>query len=61
MTVAATAKRRRRQMRNGYRHLAKLGRPIYPPQKTRSVSDAIARERAKAEKAAKANQKKKKK
>jgi hypothetical protein len=29
MTVAATAKRRRRQAVNGYNHLAKLGRPIY--------------------------------
>jgi len=27
MSVASTAKRRRRQAVNGYRHLAKLGRP----------------------------------
>lgn len=29
MSVIATAKRRRRQAKNGYKHLAKLGRPIY--------------------------------
>ena len=26
----ATAKRRRRQMANGMKHLARIGRPIYP-------------------------------
>ena len=29
MTVIATMKRRRRQMKNGFRHLAKLGRPSF--------------------------------
>lgn len=29
MTVAATAKRRRTQARNGYRHMAPLVRPRY--------------------------------
>jgi hypothetical protein len=29
MTVTATAKRRRRQARNDWRHLAKLGRPHF--------------------------------
>lgn len=29
MTVASTAKRRRRQAANGYRHLAPLRRPKY--------------------------------
>lgn len=29
MCVARTARRRRKQARNGYAHLAKLGRPIY--------------------------------
>lgn len=61
MGMTSIAKRRRRQMRLGYRHLAKLGRPIYPPQKTRSVSDAIARERAAAARQQAANSKKKRK
>lgn len=30
MSVIATAKRRRRQFAKKHRHLAKLGRPIYP-------------------------------
>lgn len=29
MCVAATARRRRRQAVNKYRHVAKLGRPVY--------------------------------
>lgn len=29
MTVARTARRRRKQAAMGFRHLAKLGRPIY--------------------------------
>lgn len=29
MCGSSTAKRRRRQFKNGFRHLAKLGRPIY--------------------------------
>lgn len=45
MGVTSVAKRRRRQWANGHKHLARLGRPIYPPQKTRTVADAIARER----------------
>jgi hypothetical protein len=30
MSVARTARRRRKQAANNFRHLAKLGRPIYP-------------------------------
>lgn len=30
MCGAATAKRRRKQAANGYKHLAKIGRPKYP-------------------------------
>lgn len=29
MSAIATAKRRRKQAANGYKHLAKLGRPVY--------------------------------
>lgn len=29
MTVAATAKRRRKQISQGYTHIARLGRPVY--------------------------------
>lgn len=38
MCACATAKRRRSQARNGNRHLAKLGRPVY--KKTDTVSAA---------------------
>lgn len=30
MCVARTARRRRKQAANNFRHLAKLGRPVYP-------------------------------
>lgn len=30
MSVARTARRRRKQAANNFRHLAKLGRPVYP-------------------------------
>ncbi len=43
--------RRRRQYRNGFRHLARLGRPIYPGASNRSVKDAIAAEKAAAARA----------
>jgi hypothetical protein len=50
---AAAATRRRRQFKNGQRHLAKIcgkafkgGRRIYPAKAGLSVSDAIAKERA---------------
>lgn len=43
------AKRRRRQMMNGYRHLARLGRPIYSkPGGHVDIHQAIANERARA-------------
>ncbi|MCA9231750.1 MAG: hypothetical protein KDA57_13955 [Planctomycetales bacterium] len=35
----STAKRRRRQAKNGYSHLAKLGRPIYA-KKSKEKADA---------------------
>lgn len=61
MSVAQTAKRRRRQFANGHRHLAlicgksvKGGRPIYSAAKGGTVHDAIAREAARAERMAKA-------
>jgi len=52
MCVASTAKRRRRQAKNGYNHLAKLGRPQFR-QKSAEKSSArlqrmIAEERARA-------------
>jgi hypothetical protein len=30
MSTARTARRRRKQAANNFRHLAKLGRPVYP-------------------------------
>lgn len=42
MCVAATAKRRRQQAANGYRHMAPLRRPRY---KVRDSSTAAKRER----------------
>lgn len=30
MSVARTARRRRKQAKQGFTHLAKIGRPIYP-------------------------------
>jgi hypothetical protein len=67
MSVTGAAKRRRRQFKMGFRHLAKIcggsvkgGRPIYPPQRSRSVADAIARNRMIAAREAQARTKKKK-
>lgn len=40
MSAISTAKRRRRQAANNYRHIAKLGRPIY---KKRSADKLQAR------------------
>lgn len=44
----ATAKRRRRQAKNGYKHLAKLGRPIYN-KKSGDKATRLLRERVKRE------------
>lgn len=52
--------RRARQFKNRFRHLAKLGRPIYPPQAGRSVAESIAIEKRKAQRMAAASGKKKK-
>jgi hypothetical protein len=30
MSTARTARRRRLQAKNGFKHLAKIGRPVYP-------------------------------
>lgn len=46
--VTATAKRRRRQAKNRYNHLAKMGRPIYS-KKSASKSDARLRRLVQAE------------
>jgi hypothetical protein len=51
--------RRARQMKNGYRHLAKLGRPMYPSSSSSSVAAAIAAEQAKARRMQAAKGKKK--
>lgn len=40
------AKRRRRQAKMGYTHIARLGRPIYRARAETSVQEAIAREQA---------------
>lgn len=49
MTIAATAKRRRRQASNGYIHVARIGRPIIRKKSIlrlqRHLADVIARER----------------
>lgn len=42
---ARTAARRRRQAVNGYKHIARLGRPIYKATASTSVAQAIERER----------------
>jgi hypothetical protein len=50
MSVARTARRRRVQAANNFRHLAKLGRPIYPGKMTAETSarrEAAYRERLK--------------
>ena len=64
MSAARTARRRRKQHAIGFRHLARIGhgpnnRPIYRRTQLLSVSEAIARERAQA--AAEARRKAKKK
>ncbi len=51
--------RRCRQFANGFRHLARIGRPIYPSIATRSVAESIARERETARRMAAAKSKKK--
>lgn len=38
MTVARTARRRRKQAANNFKHLGKIGRPIYPGKMTAEVS-----------------------
>ena len=61
MSIARTARRRRRQFQIGFRHLAPLGRPRYKQSRpTLSVHDAIAAERAKAARMAAASKGKKK-
>lgn len=50
MSVARTARRRRKQARQGFNHLAHIGRPIYPKPMTAEVSarrEAAFRERQK--------------
>lgn len=37
MTVARTARRRRKQMRMGYTHMAKMGRPKYSSKIVRNM------------------------
>lgn len=52
--------RRCRQFANGMRHLARLGRPMYPPVKSnRSIAEAIAAESMKARRMQAAKGKKK--
>lgn len=63
MTVARTARRRRRQHQISFRHLARIGhgpnnRPVYRKHSLSNVHEAIARERAHA--AAEARRKAKK-
>lgn len=48
----SAAKRRRRQAKLGYTHLARLGRPIYKRHALSNIQDAIARERRQAQKLA---------
>jgi len=52
------AKRRRRQFAINFRHIARLGRPIYRRRRLLSVSEAISRERARASAEAKRKAKK---
>lgn len=42
----SAASRRRRQHKMGFRHLARLGRPIYRRRAHLSISEAIMKERA---------------
>lgn len=41
MSVARTARRRRKQAAMGYRHMAPLDRPIYPGKRSLEKSAAI--------------------
>lgn len=50
--------RRQRQFKNGFKHLARIGRPIYPSQAQDSVQAAIERERAAARRAMAAKKRK---
>lgn len=65
MSVARTARRRRRQASQGFTHIARLSpnkgcsRPIYSTRALVSVGEAIQREKAKAARIAAAGQKKK--
>lgn len=49
MCVARTARRRRKQARQGYKHLAKLGRPIYskpsPGKMSRRLANLIEKQK----------------
>lgn len=53
----ATAKRRRRQAKNGYSHVAKLGRPVYhkksPSKAARDLQKRIQNEHARRQRGAK--------
>lgn len=53
----ATAKRRRRQAKNGYSHVAKLGRPVYhkksPSKAARDLQKRIQDEHARRQRGAK--------
>lgn len=51
--------RKARRFANGFRHIARLGRPIYKATASNTVADAIARERAVAKRMAAAKGKKK--
>ena len=58
-TKMSAASRRRRQHTIGFRHLARLGRPIYRRRKYLSVAEAIIKERAFAARHAKMKSKRK--
>ena len=55
----SAASRRRRQHKIGFRHLARLGRPIYRRRAHLSVAEAIMKERAFAVRQAKMKSKRK--
>lgn len=59
MSAAQQSKAKRRKMRNGYAHMGNaMGRPIYKGVNSgRSIADAIAAERAKAAREARAKKK----
>ena len=58
-TQMSAASRRRRQHAIGFRHLARIGRPIYRRRKYLSISEAIIKERAFAARHAKMKRKSK--